>query len=125
MKYFETHPKSSIRLSDDPRLRTLLRDVISSRQIDGIIETGTYDGLGSTLMLAKSFQEPPRRWRPPPRVASFHSQTFPPWSKVPQGLAEPVYAPVSDGVPTAPKQFAVLGSALGAAQTVSLSERAG
>ena len=42
-------------MSDDPELKHLLRKTISENKIEGVVETGTYDGLGSTTTVAEAF----------------------------------------------------------------------
>ena len=56
MKDYKTRPNPTNRMSDDPLLRELLRKTISDNSIEGVIESGTYDGLGSTTMIAEAFR---------------------------------------------------------------------
>lgn len=56
MKEYKTRPHPSNRMSDDPELQHLLQKIISENEIEGVVETGTYDGLGSTTTLAEAFR---------------------------------------------------------------------
>ncbi len=64
MKLYSLHPAAHISMGDSPELRALLRTVIREEAIDRVVESGTYDGSGSTTMLAEAFSSaaPPRRF---------------------------------------------------------------
>lgn len=56
MKHYKYHPQFSVRISTSNDLRNKLVELASHQMIDYIIETGTYDGLGSTTLIAESFK---------------------------------------------------------------------
>jgi len=54
LRLYSAAPTSSIRMSDDPQLRQLLRDTSKRNAIIYILETGTNIGLGSTKFIAET-----------------------------------------------------------------------
>lgn len=55
MKYYGDYKNASISMAEDPLLKEELMALANSDDIEVIIESGTYIGLGSTLMLANAF----------------------------------------------------------------------
>jgi hypothetical protein len=56
MKLYAESPHASISMHDDCEIRDALQRVIKEEEIDHVLETGTYEGLGSTRMIAASSQ---------------------------------------------------------------------
>jgi len=56
MKLYFENPAASTRMIEDKALGDLLAGLASDDQVQGVIETGTFDGLGSTALLASSFK---------------------------------------------------------------------
>lgn len=60
MKLLSDYPGASMSMAASERLRLLLRNVLASERISHILETGTYQGLGSTTFVSEAFpQESP------------------------------------------------------------------
>ena len=57
MKDYIHQPNTSIRMLTSPALKSLIAEAVKEEGIEGVIETGTYDGAGSTRMLAEAFHE--------------------------------------------------------------------
>ena len=57
MKDYIYQPNVSIRMLTSPALKSLITEAAREEGIEGVIETGTYDGAGSTRMLAEAFEE--------------------------------------------------------------------
>jgi hypothetical protein len=55
MKLYSDYANASVSMSKDETLRKLLAAAIDEERIDCVIETGTYDGTGSTTLIAESF----------------------------------------------------------------------
>jgi len=55
MKLYSEYSLGSISMHDSPELRQLLSQAIVRERIVHVIETGTYEGLGSTRFLAETF----------------------------------------------------------------------
>jgi hypothetical protein len=55
MKLYRDFPGGSMSMADDPKLRGVLRQVLTEERIDHVLETGTYQGLGSTTMVSECF----------------------------------------------------------------------
>lgn len=93
MKLYSEYPGASISMHDDKQLREALKSTIEQERINYVIETGTYQGLGSTTFVAESFQEdsPPRifvtmeanwiSWRRAKRNLSRFTFVRPLWGK--------------------------------------------
>jgi hypothetical protein len=64
MKLFSDNPLASMSLANDESFKKALRDFLAPAQVEVVIETGTFLGLGSTRFLADFFQstKPPRRF---------------------------------------------------------------
>ena len=58
MKKYSDYEWASVSMTMDKELQTLLEN-IAQKPISIMIETGTYNGLGSTTFLAKSFEQSP------------------------------------------------------------------
>jgi hypothetical protein len=54
MRLLSKH-RADMRMGAGPELSALLREVLQSRRISHVVETGTYLGLGSTTLVAESF----------------------------------------------------------------------
>jgi hypothetical protein len=64
MKLYSEFRAGSMSLTHNGRLRGLLRQVISTENVQYVLETGTFQGLGSTTFIAECFPQPspPRRF---------------------------------------------------------------
>ncbi len=64
MKLYSERPGASVSMGDDPELRNLLMHVMEYDKIEYVIETGTYNGLGSTTFVAEclAMASPPERF---------------------------------------------------------------
>ncbi len=56
MRDYKTHEQFSKRMSDDQALARLIRQLVAQEPIGGVIETGTFDGQGSTRLLAEAYR---------------------------------------------------------------------
>jgi len=57
MRLYSDYPGASISMAASPKLRQLLENTFRQEKITHVIETGTYQGLGSTTLIAESFPE--------------------------------------------------------------------
>ena len=55
MKLYSEYPLWSISMNDSPELRQLLAEAIVRERIAHVVETGTFEALGSTRFLAETF----------------------------------------------------------------------
>ncbi|MFH2138514.1 MAG: hypothetical protein ABII88_08395 [Candidatus Omnitrophota bacterium] len=55
MKLYTKHPDASMSMHASSELSQLLQDVVVEEKIKCVVETGTYQGLGSTTFIAESF----------------------------------------------------------------------
>jgi len=55
MKLYSLSPQASIKMADDPKLVNILKESLLRYQIDIAIETGTFDGTGSTRIISECF----------------------------------------------------------------------
>ena len=55
MKRYSDHPGAHISMGQDPELAQILTQTVSAYGLCCAIETGTYDGTGSTVLLARAF----------------------------------------------------------------------
>jgi hypothetical protein len=59
MKDYAKCKNASKSMTNDPRLIECLEDLANTRMINYIVETGTFDGLGSSTMIANAFEKSP------------------------------------------------------------------
>ena len=55
MKLYSEYAGASISMAKSAILRDLLREIIRTTPVTHVIESGTYDGLGSTTFIAEAF----------------------------------------------------------------------
>lgn len=55
MRLLSEATPAAIPMHDDPELQKLLQDITKTEKFKYVIETGTFDGLGSTTFIAESF----------------------------------------------------------------------
>lgn len=57
MKLLSDYPGAGMSMAASIKLRLLIKDVLMQEKVSHIIETGTYQGLGSTKFISESFHE--------------------------------------------------------------------
>ena len=55
MRLLSEATHAAIPMHNDPELQKLLQDITKTEKFKYVIETGTFDGLGSTTLVAESF----------------------------------------------------------------------
>lgn len=56
MKPYSSYSQASNQMTSDETLKAVVRRIMQSESIDVVMETGTYNGTGSTTILAEAFQ---------------------------------------------------------------------
>ena len=57
MRLYKDYPYASISMGRDPEIKNIIQEIIYKEKIKYVIESGTFQGLGSTKMIAECFTE--------------------------------------------------------------------
>lgn len=81
MRQYTSHPGYSMYMSDDKNLQELLKKTIKDKEITHVLETGTFQGKGSTRMVAEAFLN----YRAPEKFVTIEANYFS-WIKAVENL---------------------------------------
>ncbi len=83
MKLYSECATASMAMAADPRLTGVMKAAINEKRVDAVIETGTFEGRGSTTLIAECFAD-----RAPPRAFVTIEANWASWRRARMNLAD-------------------------------------